>query len=218
MHDMSKDARVPPQDEERSRADCYRLLSRLFYAAPDAALLAGIAGSASLAIDNLAAAAPAPAHVNAAGNAYARAFSELQATACGADADALRQEYDDLFVGAGKARTTTYTAGYAVPHAPGGHLLELRQWMAGRGLGRRVGAFEMEDHISAICDIMRWLIERECAIEDQREFFDRFVYTGAIRFCTAVQTASVESFYCAVASLAQAFLAVEKEAFDWYTA
>ena len=218
MHDMDNDARVPPQDEEQSRADCYRLLSRLFYAAPDAALLAGIAGSGSLSIDNVTAAAPVPAHVNIADNAYARAFGELRSVACGSNADALRQEYDDLFVGTGKARISTYTAGYAIPHAPDRHLLELRHWMAIRGLGRRSGVFEMEDHISAVCDAMRWMIERGCALEEQREFFDRFVYAGAIRFCSAIQTAATGSFYCTVASLAQAFLAVEKEAFDFQTA
>ena len=217
MHDMDNDARVPPQDEEQSRADCYRLLSRLFYAAPDAALLAGLAGSFTPAIDNVAT-APALSHVNIADNTYARAFSDLRSMACSANADALRQEYDDLFVGTGKARISTYTAGYAIPHAPDRHLLELRHWMAIRGLGRRSGVFEMEDHISAVCDAMRWMIERECALEEQREFFDRFVYAGAIRFCSAIQTAAMGSFYCTVAALAQAFLAVEKEAFDFHTA
>ena len=152
------------------------------------------------------------------GNPCARAFSELQEIARIADVDSLRQTYDDLFIGAGKAPITTYTAGYMAPHAPDRHLLELRECIAIWGLGRREGVFETEDHVSAICDVMRWLIEHDCAIETQREFFDRFVYAGTDAFCTVIRTASSGPFYCAVASLAQAFLAVEKEAFDLHAA
>jgi TorA maturation chaperone TorD len=218
MREMPHDARVPAQDEEQSRAGCYKLLSRLFYGAPDAALLAGIEQSANPAMDNATATAPALAHVDGAANPCARTFSELQAIARIADVDALRQTYDDLFIGAGKAPITTYTAGYAAPHAPDRHLLELREWIAAWGLRRRDGVFETEDHVSAICDVMRWLIEHDCAIEAQRDFFDRFVYAGTDAFCTAIHSASSRPFYYALASLAQAFLAVEKEAFDLHAA
>jgi TorA maturation chaperone TorD len=204
---MKDDARVRPHDEEQSRCDCYKLISRLFYGAPDAALLAGIAESPTHGLDH-----------HPTGNAYVRTFRELQEMARIADAEALRQAYDDLFVGAGKAPVTTYISGYAVPHAPDRHLLELREWMAIRGLQRREGVYETEDHVSAVCDVMRWLIEHDCALQAQREFFDRFVHAGAVGFFTAIQTASSRSFYCAVASLAQAFFAVEKEAFDLHEA
>ena len=76
----------------------------------------------------------------------------------------------------------------------------------------------MEDHVSAICDVMRWLIEHDSPIEEQREFFDRFVSVGAVAFCTAIRAASSGRFYCGVASLSHAFLAVEKEAFDLHAA
>jgi TorA maturation chaperone TorD len=213
------DTHLQLPEEERSRADCYALISCLFYAAPDAGLLASIAGSAGRAMQLNTAAAPPTMPVNVTASAYARAFSALRKIArVVVDAGSLRQEYDDLFVGAGKALITPYTAGYALPHAPDRHLLELREWLARRGLGRRDGVFELEDHISAICDVMRWLIEQDRAVEEQREFFDRFVRVGAVAFCTSIQALSNESCYGAVASLAQAFLAVEKEAFDLHAA
>jgi TorA maturation chaperone TorD len=212
------DTRLQLPEEEQSRADCYTLISCLFYAAPDAGVLASIAGSAGRPVDNNTAAAQATVHVNVAASAYAQAFSELRKIARVVDAESVRQEYDDLFVGAGKALITPYTAGYAVPHAPDRHLLELREWLARRRLGRRDGVFELEDHISAVCDVMRWLIEQDCAIEEQREFFDRFVWVGVVAFCTAIQATSSGSFYGAVASLAQAFLAIEKEAFELHAA
>jgi TorA maturation chaperone TorD len=210
-----EDTRLQLPPEEQSRAHCYTLISRLFYAAPDTALLASIAGSTGLPMDEEIAPTPVPGHEATVASAYARAFSELRNITRAAETGSLRQEYDDLFVGAGKALITPYTAGYAVPHAPDRHLLELREWLARRRLGRREDVFEMEDHVSAICDVMRWLIEHQCAIEDQREFFDQFVWVGAVAFCTAIPAASSGSFYCAVASLAHAFLAVEKEAFDF---
>jgi TorA maturation chaperone TorD len=208
------DTRLRLPEEEQSRADCYTLISRLFYAAPDAALLATLAANGAHAPHSDAGLRLAPMHMGAAPNPYVEAFRALQDVARGADAHSLRREYDDLFVGAGKALITPYSAGYAVPHAPDRHLVELRERLAGWGLGRREAVFEVEDHVSAVCDVMRWLIEHGRAVHEQRAFFHKFVYVGVRPFCAAVEAVSRSSFYGAVSSLAWAFLEVEKEAFD----
>jgi TorA maturation chaperone TorD len=90
----------------------------------------------------------------------------------------------------------------------------LRGRLAGWGLARRPGAFEMEDHISGISDVMRRLIQDGRALSEQRHFFDEFAYAGVTAFCAAVQKASSASFYRPVAALTLAFYEVEKAAFE----
>lgn len=149
-------------DEDRARADCYALISRLFYAPPDAELLA------SLATANPRDSTEAAPGDELGSKDYVRAFAAFQHACSSADEAALRQEYDDIFVGAGKSLVSPYTAGYAVPHAPDRHLVALREQLASWGLARRESVFEVEDHVSALCDVMRWLIERDRSLSEQR--------------------------------------------------
>lgn len=199
-------------EEDRARADWYALIARLFYAAPDGPLLERLRGKPKdpgekpkLELEPL---KPSgfPATVVA-----------LEQAAREADAQALRQEYDDLFIGAGRAVVTPYTSGYAVPNAPDRHLLALREHLASWGLVRREAVYEVEDHVSAICDVMRWLIEHDRPLEVQKRFFDEFVHPGVTTFCDAIDASAAQGFYRAVAGLARAFLGIEKEAFDLHT-
>jgi TorA maturation chaperone TorD len=199
-------------EEDRARADCYALISRLFYAPPDAGLL-----------ESLAAASPGDSTEAAPGDDlgskdYARAFAAFQHACSSADAATLRQEYDDIFIGAGKSLVSPYTSGYAVPHAPDRHLVALRERLASWGLARREAVFEVEDHVSALCDVMRWLVERDRPLAEQRSFFDEFVHPGVTGFCTAIQASATTSFYRSVAAFTQAFLAIENDAFTLHGA
>ena len=199
-------------EEDRARADCYALISRLFYAAADDALLKLLAAAAP----DRESAVPTQdiEGEDRDAFAYAEAFRALQHAAREADPDAVRQEYDDFFVGAGKALVTPYTAGYVAPHSPDRHLLALRELIATWGLARREAVFEVEDHVSALCDVMRWLIERDHPLEEQAAFFTEFVYAGAESFCDAIDSNPNAVFYRAVARLARAFLAIEKHGFE----
>ncbi|HYN11147.1 MAG TPA: molecular chaperone TorD family protein, partial [Burkholderiales bacterium] len=82
---------LPP--EEEARAHFYALLARLFYAAPDAALLSAIAGG----------------KIEGEEPTLARAWQELAQAAREADPEALRGEYETAFIGTGKAPVTLYT-------------------------------------------------------------------------------------------------------------
>ena len=210
MNEGPQNAHLTAEDE--ARATCYALISRLFYAAPDAPLLERLRGTRDdqkpkfeLALEEL------PP------SGYPAAVLALQQAARESSVEAVRQEYDDLFVGAGRAVVTPYTSGYAEPNAPDRHLVALREHLAAWGLVRRDAAFEVEDHVSAVCDVMRWLIEHNRPIEVQLRFFDEFVFTGVGTFCDAIDASSATAFYQSVAALARAFLRVEKEAFDLHT-
>ena len=200
--------------EDQARADAYALLSRLFYGAPDEALLETLRGPrrdpAELPVLDL-----QLVELDASG--YPQALKTLRHAAQAANADDLRLEYDELFVGAGRAVVTPYTSGYAVPNAPDRHLLALREQLASWGLVRREAVYEVEDHVSAVCDVMRWLIEHERPLEVQMRFFEEFVDDGVTTFCDAIQATSATVFYQAVGGLARAFLDVEREAFALHT-
>jgi TorA maturation chaperone TorD len=184
--------------EERARAHCYALLGRLLYGPPDGALQAGLADEAAEQSDS----------------PLAAAWRQLQHACRTSDLDAVRAEYDDLFVSVGKAPVTLYTAAYAAPHAPDQHLLELRRSLGGWGLARRTDAGETEDHISGLCDMMRWLIESRAGVEAERRFFLQFMAPAAAPLCTAIRRAPQASFYRAVAGFLLAFCDVERAAFE----
>jgi TorA maturation chaperone TorD len=210
-------SRQPPlSEEDEARAHCYALVSRLFYGPPDADFLRGLTAASGDAASSTTETAEADRALNKASSpiGYADAFLALQRAGRFADLESLREEYDDLFIGAGAARVTPYTSGHALPSAPDRHLVALREQLAAWGLARRDSVFEVEDHVSAVCDAMRWLIQAGHLLEEQRIFFDTYVYAGVGAFCEAVAASADTSFYRAAAALTRAFLAIEKESFE----
>jgi TorA maturation chaperone TorD len=191
----------PLEPEDIARANLYGLIGRLYYAPPDPNLLAEISrgttdgeggGESGLA-------------------AGWRAVQEACRTAFPA---VLRQEYDSLFVGVGKSEVTPYLSGYVEPAGPDRYLVKLRDQLSRWELGRRETVFEVEDHISGICDVMRWLIQGGHSLDRQRYFFEDFAYPGALPFCVALQNAPSASFYKHIAALTWAYFEVEKAAFE----
>ena len=144
--------------EDAARAHFYALIGRLFYGPPDANLLAEIRQSAE---------AESGEHDTTRLGPAWRALQE----GCGSVSPAMiRQEYDDLFVGVGRAPVTPYLFGYAEPSAPGRHLVRLRDQLTEWGFLRRNNVFEVEDHVSALSDVMRLLIEEGHPLEEQQRF------------------------------------------------
>lgn len=190
------------EPEDAARASFYGLIGRLFYAPPDPNLLAEISRSAQ------------GREQGDSASGLAAAWRGLQEACRGAYPAVVRQEYDALFVGTGKSEVTPYLSGYAEATAPDRFLVRLRDQLASWGLARRSGAGEVEDHISGISDIMRWLIESRRPLAEQQQFFEGYAYRGGIAFCAAVQKATSASFYKHVATLTASFLEVERAAFD----
>ena len=189
--------------EDVARANLYGLISRLFYAPPDPNLLAEIGRSSQ-----------GDGGEEEGGGGLVAAWRGLQEACRSAYPAVVRQEYDALFVGAGRSEVTPYLSGYAETTAPDRYLVRLREQLDAWGLARRSGIGEVEDHISGISDTMRWLVENRHPLADQRQFFEGFAYRGAIAFCAAVQKSASANFYKAVAALASSFLDIEKMAFE----
>ncbi len=189
------------EPEEAARANFYGLISRFFYGPPDSNFLAEI--------NRHAGGSPEDGE-----NDLLAAWRRLQESCRTAYPAILRQEYDTVFVGVGKAEITPYLSGYAEPGGPDRYLVRLRDKLAAWRLARKERVFELEDHISGICDVMRWLIEGQHALADQRGFFTEFAYPGIVVFCAALQKSPSAIFYKDVASLTLSFCELEKAAFE----
>jgi TorA maturation chaperone TorD len=188
--------------EDVARANLYGLISRLFYAPPDPNLLAEISRSGS------------GGEAAESSGGLVAAWRGLQEACRNAYPAVVRQEYDALFVGTGKSEVTPYLSGYAEAAGPDRFLVRLREQLDAWGLARREGIGEVEDHISGISDIMRWLIENQRPLSEQQQFFENFAYRGAVAFYAAVQKSASASFYKPVAALASSFFDIEKAAFE----
>lgn len=193
--------------EDQARADLYGLIARLFYAPPDGQLLSELLHAR--AFDDAAAGGGAKAE------ALAAAWRELLEACRSAFPVVLENEHTELFVGTGKAEVTPYLSHYVLRQANDNPLVELRQQLARWGLGRRESASEPEDHVAGMCDTMRFAIAlQHRTLEEQRVFFERFVYAGAIAFCDAVTASEKSRFYRLAARFARAFFELESEAFE----
>jgi TorA maturation chaperone TorD len=193
----------PPEiPEDQARAGYYALLARLFYAGPDAELLESIA-AADTAGDG--------------SSGLGRAFGARASAARATDAQAARLEYDQLFVGTGKAEVTPYASYYLSETGREKILVRLRADLAELGLARADSATEPEDHIAGLFDAMRHLISLgsdDGALQRQQEFFNRYIARSFAPLCDATSASANARFYAHVAHFAQAFLSVECEAME----
>ncbi len=192
---------VAPEDQ--ARADFYALISRLFADAPDQALLAAIASAGPLATED-------------AGAPLAQAWGNLIAMATVADVEAMREEYDTLFIGVGKSLLNLHASHHLTGFMMEKPLAELRNTLAGLGLSRVGGQTVLEDHLAALAEVMRILIlgTNDYAAQPlavQREFFEKQIATWFRSCCSAILKCSVANLYKPVAQYAYEFLCLEQE-------
>lgn len=190
---------LPP--EEAARANFYGLLARLFCAAPDQALLETLAAADEIVAEDGAA-------------SFALAWRDLALAAAAADAEAVANEYQTLFVGTGRAPVSLYAANYLIKTAVDAPLVELRDFLAKWEISRRTSVFETEDHFAALCELMRYLIaEQHAPLAEQMSIFSRFLWPATTPLCAAICGAKQAAFYRTVASFAERFLEIEYAAF-----
>jgi len=210
---------VAPEDQVR--ADFYALLSRLFAGAPDAALLATLASAGPLEVaEGTAEAEPAAA--------LARSWRALVEASAGADAEAVADEYQKLFIGTGQSEVSLHGSAYAKGASGTPLLVQVRASLAQLHLARQAGVTMFEDHLAAVFETMRLLIAGESAavssgptsaagsafaFDVQREFFRLNVEPWASSCCAAICNKAVAMYYPRVAQFACDFLAIERDSF-----
>ena len=198
MSDAGEAPALEPEDE--ARAAFYGLIAQLFYAPPNQAVLAQILNARAFEGEQ---------------GAMAECWRELVEHCRTAFPAHLENEHIDLFIGTGKAEVTPYLSHYTLERKTDNPLVLLRDQLDKWGLARRERATEPEDHVSSVCEVMRLAIAvQHRSVEEQKGFFDRFVYVGGIAFCSAVLASPKSNFYRPVARFATEFLQLERSAFD----
>jgi TorA maturation chaperone TorD len=192
--------------EDQARADFYALLARLFYAGPDDKLLQAIV------------IAPEPASERA-DAPLVESWRALAAAASAVTEEALVEEYQQLFIGVGRPDVMLFGSYYLAGFMNEKPLAQLRDDLAALGLARSEHATESEDHLAALCDVLRFLISgnsetRPAAIERQKAFFSKNMQPWVLQFCQAVMHSEKANFYKRAAAFAGAFFAIEIEAFE----
>ena len=186
-------------EEEAGRANFYGLLARLFYAPPDAALLEALAAAEEIVAED---------------GELGLAWRHLVQAAASADPEAVREEYETRFVGTGKAPVTLYAAAYLIRYSNDAPLVQLREHLAALGLARRSNVHEPEDHIAALCEVMRFLIVEQRDVAEQKAFFERWILPTSKPLCDAIEKAEGVQFYLPVARFAARVFALEQSAFE----
>lgn len=185
--------------EEAARADLYAVLARLFQAPPDAPLLAALAASADRGEEG----------------EVGRAWGALARAAAVARPEAVKEEYDAVFVGTGKAPVSLYTSAYTIRYSSETPLAALRGDLAALGFAKRIDATEPEDHVGVLCEVMRALILGEKhELEEQRRFFERWLWPAIPGLCAAIDGCEQVRFYETVAALLLAICTVEHTSFE----
>jgi TorA maturation chaperone TorD len=194
---------TPDHGEESARGDLYGLLAMLFYAPPSQALLDTIAR----------------APVDGYGEGVLQdAWRALAGPCRQTDAEAAREEYEALFIGIGKPELMLYGSYYLSGFMMEKPLAALRADLAQLGLQRQPGVPESEDHIAALCEVMRFLIASDhplhATIAQQKQFFATHIQAWVGDLCDAIMQNRGARFYGPVAQLAKRFFEVEMQAFD----
>ncbi|VTU24941.1 chaperone protein TorD [Variovorax sp. PBS-H4] len=191
-------------DEELARAELYGLLARLWYAPPDADLLAAFQ--------------VAPTEAPAAGAFLEEPWRQLVGVARGLEAAAVRDEYDALFGGIGKPEIYLFGSHYLSGFLNDKPLARLRGDLDRLGLARQQAVSETEDHVACLFEVMRYLIAGEdvavANLTQQQAFFATHVQPWMPAMCDAVAQHPKAHFYVALAALTRAFAEVEAQGFD----
>jgi TorA maturation chaperone TorD len=191
--------------EDQARADYYALLANLFYRAPDDKLLQAIV------------IAPEPEGEGA--DALITAWRALAAASGVVTHEAVEEEYENVFVGVGRPPVMLYGSFYLAGFMMEKPLADLRDDLKALGFARGADVNEPEDHLAALCDVMRALIlgdlsGRPATVEAQCAFFAKHLQPWVLQCCDATTNYVQANYYAKVASFAKAFFEIEIQAFE----
>ena len=188
-------------EEDRLRAQVYRLLAGLLVRQPDSAALERVA---FLGGDNA--------------SEMGRALEALGRVAATSDPALIDDEFHDLFIGVGRGELMPYGSYYLTGFVYEKPLARLRGDMARLGIARADGMREPEDNIASLCEMMAGLIEGDfdapADLATQRAFFDAHIGPWAGQFFADLEAAKSARFYMPVGTVGRVFMEIEATAFE----
>ena len=202
MSQQTTNLAVAQDPEDQVRADCYRVLARVFAAPPDAALLESLQQSASGSEDALGQLWNTLCQKVGGGDTATQLANEVAHIA---------EQYAELFTGIGEVRVLPYGSWYQTGSLMDFPLARLRTDLAKLGFTREADVKEPEDHIAALMEVMALLVADDNP--EQSEFFTRHIAPWYLKFCARLAGEDVvaSEFYRAAANFACGFLDGEAE-------
>ena len=193
--------------EDLARADLYGLIARLFHQPPDQELLNQIAASI-----------PDGEEVQAEDAPLAKVWHSVVEVAKNNPAKAWHDEFDLNFISVGRPNIILNGSFYMAGHLNEKPLVEIRRSLETFGLESAEEVTETEDHISALCEVMRYLIAGDDVeisnLTNQRAFFNSHIRPWYDELCDAIEDIPEMHLYHPVAALTREFLAIEGQGFD----
>jgi len=191
--------------EDLARADLYGLIARFFHLPPDQALLDQIAATA----DQQDATDEAP---------LAKVWMDVVEVAKNNPAKAWHDEFDLNFISVGKPNIVLNGSFYMAGHLNEKPLVNIRKALEEFGLEASEEVTETEDHISALCEVMRYLIAGDDVeisnLTNQRVFFNEHIRPWYDDLCDAIEGIPEMHLYHPIAALTREFMAIEGQSFD----
>jgi len=193
--------------EDLARSDLYGLIARFFHFPPDQELL-----------DQIAASIPNDQEAHDENAPLAKVWQAVVAVAKNNSAKAWQEEFDQNFISVGRPNVILNSSFYVAGHLNEKPLVELRRALDALGLESAEEITETEDHISALCEVMRYLIAGDDVgvsnLTNQRVFFNDHIRSWYDELCDAIEANPEMHLYHPVAALTREFLAVEAQGFD----
>jgi len=192
--------------EDVARADVYALIANLFYAPPGQQLLDAIVATDLI----------------SPGGELFTAWKALQDAAAQADVETVKVEHETLFVGIGRPPVMLYGSYYLAGFLMEKPLARLRGTLEVLGVARQESVSEPEDHIAALCDVMRMLImgggafdsSDPSGVQVQKKFYNEHIKPWYARMTAEIERQEGANFYRRAGSFTKIFLDIESASLD----
>lgn len=182
------------------RSDLYSLLGSLLFFAPNQPTINQVKG---LSGDD---------------TEMGQAFGTLANLAEKSSLQAVKEEFNDLFIGMGRGELLPYGSYYLTGFLNEKPLAKLRNSMARLGIENEEAIKEPEDHIGRLFEMMSGLIVgtygQPADLSTQREFFFDHIEPWAEHFFADLEKAKTSRFYQPVGTIGRLFVGIEKHAFS----
>ncbi|NQW69927.1 MAG: molecular chaperone TorD family protein [Betaproteobacteria bacterium] len=193
--------------EDLARADLYGLIARLFHQAPDQELL-----------DQIAASMPEGQEVQAEDAPLSKVWHTVVELAKTNSAKVWQDEFDLNFISVGRPKIILNGSFYMAGYLNERPLVEIRRTLNAFGLESAEEISETEDHISAVCEVMRYLIAGDDVevsnLTNEKAFFNDYIRPWYEDLCAAIDDVPEMRLYHSVAALTREFLDIESQSFD----
>lgn len=186
-------------EEDALRAQLYDLLSVLLRKPPSADFLHKVAA------------------LSGDGSDLGRGIDALARLAQASSPEKIDSEFHRLFIGLGRGELLPFASYYITGFLNEKPLAKLRTDMADLGMVRDAAAYEPEDNIGSLCEMMAGMIlgrfGEPISIERQKDFYFTHLAPWAEHFFSDLEGAQASVFYAPVGTIGGAFMQIEKQSF-----